>query len=105
MSGYWGVENLWSAFLERRMHERYAKHAARKVSRYAERVVAEECKKSGVSLTEFRSGSRRGRLPAVRTKIVRGLVENYGVGVAEVARQVGISTSGVSKILSRTLSG
>jgi len=31
-------------------------------------------------------------------------VENYGVGVAEVARQVGISTSGVSKILSRTLS-
>src|SRR4030095_637730 len=44
-----------------------------------------------------------GRLPAVRTKIVRGLVENYGVGVAEVARQVGISTSGVSKILTRTL--
>jgi hypothetical protein len=22
MSGYWGAENLWSAFLERRMHER-----------------------------------------------------------------------------------
>jgi putative transposase len=65
--------------------------------------VAEECKKSRVSLTELRSGSRRGRLPAVRTKIVRGLVENYGVGVAEVARQVGISTSGVSKILTRTL--
>jgi hypothetical protein len=30
-----------------------------------------------------------GRLPAVRTKIVGGLVENYGVGVAEVARQSG----------------
>jgi hypothetical protein len=29
-------------------------------------------------------------------------VENYGVAVAEVARQVGISTFGVSKILSRT---
>ena len=39
-------------------------HAARKGNRYAERVVAEECKKSGVSLTELRSGSRRGRLPA-----------------------------------------
>ena len=35
---------------------------------------------------------RRGRLPEVRTKIVLGLVENYGVGVAEIARQVGIST-------------
>ena len=79
-------------------------HAARRGNRYAERVVAEECKKSGVSLTELRSGSRRGRLPGVRTKIVRGLVENYGVGVAEVARQVGISTSGVSKILTRALS-
>jgi transposase-like protein len=67
-------------------------------------VVAEKCKKSGVSLTELRSGSRRGRLPAVRAKIVLGLVENYGLGVAEIARQVGISTSGVSKILTRTLS-
>ena len=52
------------------------------------------CKKSRVSLAELRSGSRRGRLPAVRTKIVRGLVENYGVSVAESDRQVGISTSG-----------
>jgi hypothetical protein len=95
-------------FVERILREADARalrqHAARKGNRYAERVVAEECKKSGVSLTELRSGSRRGRLPAVRTKIVRGLVENYGVGVAEVARQVGISTSGVSKILTRTLS-
>ena len=79
-------------------------HAAKKRNRYAERVVAEECKKSGVTLMELPSGSRRGRLPTARTKIVRGLVENYGVGVAEVARQVEISTSGDSKILTRTLS-
>ena len=95
-------------FVERILREADARalrqHTARKGNRYAERVVAEECKKSGVSLTELRSGSRRGRLPAVRTKIVRGLVENYGVGVAEIARQVVISTSGVSKILTRTLS-
>ena len=45
-------------------------------------------------LRAWNSGSRRGRLPAVRTRIVRGLVENYGVGVAEVARRVGIPTSG-----------
>jgi hypothetical protein len=70
----------------------------------AERVVAAACKKNGVSLTEPRSGSRRGRLPSVRADIVRALVENYGVAVAEVARQVGISTSGASKILTRALS-
>ncbi len=95
-------------FVERILREADARalrqHGAKKRSRYAERVVAEECKKSGVSLTELRSGSRRGRLPAVRAKIVRALVDNYGVGIAEVARQVGISTSGVSKILTRTLS-
>src|SRR5438094_4635091 len=68
MSGYWGAENLWSAFLE--MDARALRqHAARRGNRYAERIVAEECKKSGVSLTELRNGSRRGRLPAVRTKI------------------------------------
>lgn len=79
-------------------------HSGNKAKGYAERVVSAACKKSGVSLTELRSGSRRGQLPAVRVKIVRGLVENYGISVAEVARQVGISTSGVSKILTRSLS-
>jgi hypothetical protein len=37
-------------------------------------------------------------------RFIGALVENYGVGIAEIARQVGISTSGVSKILTRTLS-
>ena len=55
-----------AAFLDRRMHER----AAKKRNRYAERVMAEECKESGGSLTELRSGNHRGRLPATRTKIV-----------------------------------
>ena len=39
--------------------------------------LAEETQKSGVSLTELRSGSRRGGLLMVRTKMVRGFVENY----------------------------
>jgi len=75
--------------------------ASTKPKRYAERVVAMACKKDSVSLTELRSGSRRGKLPAARVKIVQKLVEDYGVPIAETARQTGISTSGVSKILSR----
>jgi putative transposase len=69
-----------------------------------ERVIAQECKKKGVSLTELRSGSRRGELPTIRAELVSKLIEDFGVSAAEVARQVGISTSGVSKILSRSLS-
>ena len=95
-------------FVERVLREADARmlrqSTLRKTKRHAERVVAEACKKNGVSLTELRSGSRRGKLPAVRGKIVQGLVEAYGVPIAEVARQVGISTSGVSKILTRSLS-
>ena len=90
MSGYWRVENLRSAFLERRMHERCG-NMERKGKSLRRAVGGRGMhKKSGVSLTELRSGSRRGRLPAVRTRIVRRLVENYDVGVAEVARRVGL---------------
>jgi putative transposase len=96
------------AFVERVLKEADARtvrqNASKKTKRYAERVVAAACKKDGISLTELRSGSRRGKLPAVRVKIVQGLVEDYGVPIAEIARQVGISTSGVSKILTRSLS-
>jgi putative transposase len=96
-------ENL-SRHLQDPLSRTVRQNAFKKTKRYAERVVAAACKKDGISLTELRSGSRRGKLPAVRVKIVQGLVEDYGVPIAEVARQVGISTSGVSKILTRSLS-
>ena len=67
-------------------------------------MIAAMCKEKGVSLTELRSGSRRGELPQTRAALVGKLIEDFGVAAAEVARQVGISTSGVSKILSRRLS-
>jgi REP element-mobilizing transposase RayT len=95
-------------FVERVLREadgrRVRQDTAKKMKRHAERVVAQACREDGVSLTELRSGSRRGQLPAVRAKIARRLVEDYGLAVAEVARQVGISTSGVSKMLRRSLS-
>lgn len=75
----------------------------KKLKRKAERVVVAGCKKHGVSVTELRNGSRRGSVPRVRTEIARRLVEDYGLALAEVARQVGISTSGVSRLLSRGL--
>jgi len=43
-----------------------------------------------------------GRLPGVRIKIARKLAEDFGVPMAEMARQLGIATAGMSKILSRS---
>ena len=47
--------------------------------RKVERLIAEECKKRKVSLTELRSGSRRGEIPAIRAEVSRKLVEDYGI--------------------------
>jgi len=40
----------------------------------------------------------------MRAALVCKLVEDFGVKLAEAAHQLGISTSGVSKILTRRLS-
>jgi len=86
---------------EARMQRQYAvKERGRKV----ERVISEACKKRKVSMTELRSGSRRGAIPAVRAEVSRKLVEDYGIPIAEIARQVGVSTSAISKSLARSYS-
>jgi len=95
-------------FVERIMREAEAltqrQHAVKGRGREAERLIAEACKKHQVSITELRSGSRRGKIPAVRAGVARRLVEDYGITIAEVARQVGVSTSAISKSLGRTYS-
>ena len=95
-------------FVERVLTEAEARvqrqQAARRQSGRVERVIADACKKNGASLTELRSGSRRGKLSTMRAALVCKLVEDFGVKLAEAAHQLGISTSGVSKILTRRLS-
>jgi REP element-mobilizing transposase RayT len=63
--------------------------------------VAEFCEKGGISIKELRSGSRRGPVAQARKRLVRILVEEKGVSLAETARQLGVSTSAVSKSLMR----
>ena len=46
-------------------------------------------------------GSRRGTIPQVRGEIANSLVDKYGLPLAEVARQVGVLTSAISKALGR----
>jgi putative transposase len=72
--------------------------------RQVERLIAEERKKHKVSLTELQSGSHRGEIPAVRAEVSRKLVEDHGITIAEIARQVSVSTSAISKSLARSYS-
>jgi putative transposase len=95
-------------FVERIMREAEARtqrqHAFKGRGGKVERLIAESCKKHNASITELRSGSRRGKMPTVRAEVARKLVEDYGITIAEVARQVGVSTSAISKSLGRSYS-
>jgi REP-associated tyrosine transposase len=70
-----------------------------------EEEIERQCKAEKVTATMIRSGSRRSPVPKLRRTIALKLINEYGVSLAETARQVGISTSGVAQILKRNKGG
>lgn len=64
-------------------------------------VIKQTCKKYRISVAELKSGSRRREVIQARAQIVERLVENYGIALSKIARQVGVSTSAIVKILRR----
>jgi len=67
----------------------------------AEKKIHEVCKRTGVNIEELKGGSRRGPLSELRARLALELVREYGLTLAETARQLGVSTSAVSQILIR----
>ena len=63
--------------------------------------IANVCKKQNVLIEELKAGSRRREASRVRARIAIGLVKTHGVSLAEAARQLGVSTSAVSRIITR----
>ena len=59
------------------------------------------CKQKEIDVSILRSGSRRNPLPQLRKTLALKLVNEYGVSLAETARQLGLSTSGIAQILKR----
>ncbi|KPA17225.1 transposase, partial [Candidatus Magnetomorum sp. HK-1] len=59
------------------------------------------CRKEGVTVKFLQSGSRRQPLPKLRKALAEKLVNDYCVSLAETARRLGVSTSGVSQMLRR----
>ena len=68
----------------------------------ATKLIEEVCKKENVSVQELRMGSRRGNIPWVRSQIALRLVKDLGIPMAEVARQLGVTTSGICKAIERS---
>jgi REP element-mobilizing transposase RayT len=70
-----------------------------KRKRKVEEYIATVCEKKDITINELRSGSRRKHVSRTRAAIANYIVKNYGVTLAEAARQLGVSTSAVSKML------
>jgi len=63
--------------------------------------IAAVCREEEISVEMLQSGSRLSPLPGLRKRLVSKFVGVYGVSLAEAARHLGVSTSGVAQILRR----
>ena len=76
-------------------HQFAGRERAEKVDQY----IKELCQEEGINIEELRSRSRRPEVSRIRRQLAIELVETYGAPLAEIARQVGVSTSAISKII------
>ncbi|MBN2062756.1 MAG: transposase [Deltaproteobacteria bacterium] len=67
----------------------------------AEKEIHSICSKEGVNFKELKGGSRRGCLSEIRARLALKLVRDRGLTMAETARQLGVCTSAISRILER----
>ena len=67
----------------------------------AEKKIHEACKAEGINIEELKGGSRRAHISDLRARLAIDLVTDHGLTLAESARQLGVSTSAVSKIFIR----
>lgn len=62
-------------------------------------MIESYCLSEGINPGELRFGSRRRKVSAARAVLVGRLVGESGVPLAEAARQLGVTTSAISKIV------
>jgi hypothetical protein len=82
------------------------READRRVRRYLplrgkgglkERIIKEMCKKEQAGEGELRLGGQTRRISRVRCKIAWRLNREYGIPLAEIARDLGVCTSAIAK--------
>ena len=61
--------------------------------------IEDACSKAGITVAALRSGSRKGKLPRVRKKLAEKFVKEYGLSLAETARQLWVTTAAVSHMV------
>jgi REP element-mobilizing transposase RayT len=67
----------------------------------ARKYIEEACAREGIGIEELCGGSRRRSVADLRGNVARHLITEIGLPMAEVARQLGITTSGVFRAVRR----
>ena len=65
------------------------------------KIIEQECKKERISRKELESGSRRSRVSQARGRIARRGMEELGLSAAEIARNLGVATSSITRAIAR----
>ena len=73
----------------------------RRTGRTLVQIIDQECDRRQISPKELEGGSRRREVSAMRIKIARRGLDELGLSLAEIARHVGVSTSGLARAIKR----
>jgi len=73
----------------------------RRTGRTLVQIIDQECDRSQISPKELEGGSRRREVSALRIKIAKRGLDELGLSLAEIARHVGVSTSGIARAIKR----
>jgi hypothetical protein len=73
----------------------------RRTGRTLSKIVEQECALVDISPQELKGGSRRRTVSALRIKIAKRGLDELGLSLAEIARHVGVSTSGIARAVKR----
>lgn len=75
--------------------------SAKDLDKKATAIISKMCKKQNMNIAKLRSGSRIKEVSKLRSSLAIQLVNDFGLSLAQSARQLGVSTSAIAQILRR----
>jgi REP element-mobilizing transposase RayT len=65
------------------------------------KIIDQECDRFQISQKELKEGSRRRVVSSLRINIAKRALDELGLSLAEIARHLGVSTSGIARAVKR----
>ena len=89
------------AFVENILKQNLRHRPVRERTEKMKEIIGSYCKKAGIQPVALQGGTRSRPVSHLRSEITFILVKDLGISHAEIGRQLGITTSAVSRIMER----